>query len=242
MYCNAAIGILIIAVYIYLVSPCPLYCTCITYSNGLLVNCSNRGLTVIPTTFPDESYIIHMESNPITTIGEGAFRNLSLLYAVYLKYCDIATIEPGAFVHLPNLLYMRLQYIQITTIQQGTFKDLPTLYSLSLEKNKIIKIEQGAFQNLTGLRHLYLDLVCDCNIGFWSWLQSKTSLRKLVTCLDRNNVYMSSLEESDFGNCTYDLCHPDYCSNGGSCSQNSYGDLMCSCVGNWTGVTCTAEV
>ncbi|CAG2235216.1 unnamed protein product [Mytilus edulis] len=33
-------------------------------------------------------------------------------------------------------------------------------------------------------------------------------------------------------------CSDDFCYNGGSCSQNSYGDLECSCVGNWTGGTC----
>ncbi|OPL33749.1 hypothetical protein AM593_09007, partial [Mytilus galloprovincialis] len=33
--------------------------------------------------------------------------------------------------------------------------------------------------------------------------------------------------------------YTDYCSNGGSCSQDSSGDLSCSCVVEWTGATCT---
>ncbi|XP_076114958.1 adhesion G protein-coupled receptor B1-like isoform X1 [Mytilus galloprovincialis] len=90
----------------------------------------------------------------------------------------------------------------------------------------------------------HVDLFCDCNIPFWSWLKSKKSLIVGdVICLDRNNVELSSLQASDFDNCTYNACHyTDYCSNGGSCSQDISGDLTCSCVGDWTGETCTVEI
>ncbi|VDI14754.1 Hypothetical predicted protein [Mytilus galloprovincialis] len=41
---------------------------------------------------------------------------------------------------------------------------------------------------------------------------------------------------------TDNACHyTDYCSNGGSCSQDISGDLTCSCVGGWTGDICTEE-
>ncbi|CAC5362288.1 unnamed protein product [Mytilus coruscus] len=85
----------------------------------------------------------------------------------------------------------------------------------------------------------YLDLYCDCNIPFWSWLKSKSFISENVTCLDQD-VQLSSLQASDFDNCTYNACqYTDYCLNGGSCSQDSSGDLTCSCVVEWTGTTCT---
>lgn len=48
----------------------------------------------------------------------------------------------------------------------------------------------------------YLDLVCDCNVPFWFWLKSKLFYDENVICLDRENVKLSSLQESDFDNCT----------------------------------------
>lgn len=36
-------------------------------------------------------------------------------------------------------------------------------------------------------------------------------------------------------------CHPSYCLNGGSCSQNRNGDLLCLCFGGWAGVKCTGK-
>ncbi|VDI01660.1 latrophilin 2, partial [Mytilus galloprovincialis] len=84
-----------------------------------------------------------------------------------------------------------------------------------------------------------LDLFCDCNIPFWTWLKSKSLTSDSVFCLDRN-VQLSLLQASDFDNCTYNACqYTDYCSNGGSCSQDSSGDLSCSCAVEWTGATCT---
>ncbi|CAG2234261.1 unnamed protein product [Mytilus edulis] len=108
-----------------------------------------------------------------------------------------------------------------------------------LENNQITTIPQGTFEEMSALNYLYLDFVCDCNVAFWSWLKSKSLDEEIVTCLDQHNIRLSSLNASDFDNCTYNFCYPDYCSNGGSCSQDSYGDLVCSCIGEWNGATCT---
>ncbi|XP_071173911.1 uncharacterized protein [Mytilus edulis] len=93
--------------------------------------------------------------------------------------------------------------------------------------------------DMISVDNLYLQSFCDCNVPFWSWLKSKAFTIDSVSCFDRDNVLLSSLQASDFDNCFYNSCHPDYCSNGGSCSQDSYGDLICSCVSSWRDALCT---
>ncbi|CAG2200242.1 unnamed protein product [Mytilus edulis] len=112
-------------------------------------------------------------------------------------------------------------------------------YFINMVDDSISTIENGAFQNKTLSYYVYLQSFCDCNVPFWSWLKSKAFTIDSVSCFDRDNVLLSSLQASDFDNCFYNSCHPDYCSNGGSCSQDSYGDLICSCVSSWRDALCT---
>ncbi|CAG2204442.1 unnamed protein product [Mytilus edulis] len=287
IYYNVAACILIIAASTEIVLSCPSECSCSTNSNGVNVNCKNRGLTAIPRNFPNSSYYIDLEDNQITTIQQGAFEALTALQRLYMRGNNLTFIKNDTFEHNINLQYLDLHNNQITTIQPGAFQNLAALLTLYLSgnnltfvkydtfehniklehlylyNNQITTIQQRIFQNLSALLeismggnnltfvknntfehnnnliYIDLDLVCDCNVPFWSWVKSQSFHEDFVTCLDRGNVKLSSLQESDFDNCTYDSCYPDYCSNGGSCSQNSYGDLVCSCVGGLTGTTCT---
>lgn len=36
-------------------------------------------------------------------------------------------------------------------------------------------------------------------------------------------------------------CTTNYCANGGSCKLNSYGDPVCSCLGDWIGALCSGK-
>ncbi|CAG2211083.1 SLIT2 [Mytilus edulis] len=217
MHYNVAVALLVIAVSNDIVSSCPSNCYCTAYGYQDSVDCSYRGLTVVPRNYPNHSYSIIMNYNPISTIEEGSFQNMALLYRV------------------------DLDSNKITTIQQGAFTDLPRLQLISLKENNLTFVKNDTFEHNNNLQELNLDLVCDCNVPFWSWLKSQSIYYDYVTCLDRDNVQLSSLQNSDFDNCTYVSCYPEYCSNGGSCSQNSYGDLVCSCVGGWIGTTCTVQ-
>ncbi|CAC5415339.1 unnamed protein product [Mytilus coruscus] len=193
MYYNIVVRLLAIALSTDGVLLCSDNCTCSTtwpYIGQVKVNCSSKGLTVIPINFQSDSYFINMRYDSIITIEDGAFHNKTLSYYVGLN----------AFAR--NYTYA----------------------------NNI---------NMINLDSLYLQSFCDCNIPFWSWLKSKAFTIESVTCFDRDNVLLSSLQASDFDNCFYNTCHPDYCSNGGSCSQDSYGDLICSCVNDWNDALCT---
>ncbi|XP_052106628.1 insulin-like growth factor-binding protein complex acid labile subunit isoform X1 [Mytilus californianus] len=289
MYCNVALGLLMVVVSADMVVACPNNCTCTLDGDTVNVYCDSKELTVFPENIPSNAVFIKMDSNYFTTVEEGAFQNLSVLYAISMNDGLISTIETGAFVNLPNMVHLTLINNQISTLQQGAFQKLPylrylrmqdnnllnieskvfinliRLHELFLYNNQITTIQQGAFQNLPilklldlsgnkvvfvrndtfdhlpSLQILSLRLVCDCkNFPFWSWLKTNQQ-EGIVTCLDRGNDKLFYLPESVFVNCTNYSCHPEYCLNGGSCSQNSYGDLLCTCVGNWTGATCTVK-
>ncbi|VDI84318.1 latrophilin 2, partial [Mytilus galloprovincialis] len=205
-----------------------------------------------------------LDNNKITTIHSGAFQNLRVLKSLYLSNQNITTVHSGAFKDLPGLISIELDGNRITVLQSGVFKNLPALRDIFIRGNGITTILQGTFEDLPALQNIYMigsnlkyvrndtfayipnlhslnfGLFCDCNVPFWSWLKTKSFTNEDVYCLDRNYVQLSSLNASDFDNCTYNACqYTDYCSNGGSCSQDSSGDLSCSCAVEWTGATCT---
>ncbi|XP_071161759.1 reticulon-4 receptor-like 1 isoform X2 [Mytilus edulis] len=225
---RTAVGLIILAVSSYLVLSCPNSCLCITQYEGVIVHCNGTGLTDIPRNIPNDAYAIHMDKNPITIIENGTFQNVTSLYTLNLYWCNISTIETNAFINLPNLQNLYLGNNSITYLHQATFKELSALIKLDLRNNRITTLQNGIFQdnqalqdlslsgnNLTFVRNdtfehninlqfLFLDLVCDCNVAFWSWLktlETKRYLYGVIKCLDRNGIDLSSLQASDFDNC-----------------------------------------
>ncbi|VDI04201.1 brain-specific angiogenesis inhibitor 3 [Mytilus galloprovincialis] len=75
---------------------------------------------------------------------------------------------------------------------------------LSVNILKFVRNDTFAYND--NLDTLYADLFCDCNIPFWSWIKSKSFNSSDVNCLDRHYVELSSLQASDFDNCTLNLC------------------------------------
>ncbi|CAC5408849.1 unnamed protein product [Mytilus coruscus] len=213
-------------------------------------------------------YTIHLEDNKLTEIKIGVFyyQYLPFLTELKLSRNQLKFLKHKTFDNLQNLKYLYLDGNEIAHIEKYAFENLVRLDLLDLKNNNFAVIESSMFRgiyncleidlrgnNLTfvkndtfrynpNLNHLYLELVCDCtNVPFWYWWKSYSPSGS-VTCLDSNNIRLSSNQRSVFDNCSctcYKSCFHDICSNGGSCSQNSYGDLVCSCVGNWTGDTCT---
>ncbi|CAC5425307.1 unnamed protein product [Mytilus coruscus] len=196
-----------------------------------------------------------LANNQITTILDGAFEDVPAL-----KYLSRITKHLGScrgrvclLLHVlcmnidPNVYtadnsmerHMYLGNNKIATIQRGTFDYLPELLVLGFSGNNLTFVRNDTFAHNINLDSLSLDLFCDCNVPFWSWLKSKSFTTERVTCLDRNNVELGTLRASDFDN--YNACHYTD-SNGGSCSQDSSGDLTCSCVGEWTGTTCAVTL
>ncbi|CAC5362286.1 ADGRB1 [Mytilus coruscus] len=186
---------------------------------------------------------ISLQNNTFKTVRQETFTGYYTVNKMSLQLCSIEMLEIGAFTQVQDIYTIYLDENEIVHIEKNAFENLVRLELLDLKNNNFAVIESSMFRGIHNCLEMYLELVCDCtNVPFWSWWKSSSNYGN-VTCLDRNNFRLSSLQTSVFDNCTctcYKSCFHDFCSNGGSCSQNSYGDLICSCVGNWTGGTCTA--
>ncbi|CAG2256987.1 unnamed protein product [Mytilus edulis] len=177
-------------------------------------------------------YHLYLADNTITTIQQGAFEqhavlqrldlndnnmihlrkdtfvNLYSLRYLYLQNNQLVTIETGSFRYLPRLQRLWFKNNLITTLHKGMFQGLPALYQLDIVGNNFTFVKSDTFTSNPSLRFLYLELICDCiNAPFWSWIKSFPN-RGSVTCLDQNNVHLSSLPTSDFENCTVTLYCP----------------------------------
>ncbi|XP_052063908.1 SLIT and NTRK-like protein 3 [Mytilus californianus] len=227
MYCNIAVVLLIITVSVVVVVSCPNKCTCNTIMRGVILNCTNQGLTVIPN-IPSDSYKIDLTRNQFTNIKRFTFFNIPELNFLYLNGNELENIEEKSFVLLDRLRHLYLHDNSLTTISQGLFRDLPDLYILRLQNNKISVIEPYAFTNLPDLGRVFLEynsisliseysfvnvsklyilnleLVCNCqNFPFMTWVKQVS--RYDVTCSDRNHVELSNLHMCHFKDCDTQL-------------------------------------
>lgn len=263
MYCNKVAVLFVVTVNAVVVLSCPNKCTCNTIMRGVILNCTNQLLTVIPN-IPSDSYEIDLTRNQFTNIRRFTFYNIPELNFLYLNGNELQNIEEYSFVLLDRLRHLYLHDNSLTTITKGLFRDLPDLYILRLQNNKISVIESFAFTNLPDLGRVFLEynsisviseysfvnvsslyilnleLVCNCqNFPFLTWVKQVS--RYDVTCSDRNHVELSSLHMCHFKDCDNSPCPSDYCANGGSISIDGNGDIVCFCVPEWTGTRCTDE-
>ncbi|BFZ23461.1 hypothetical protein BsWGS_26500 [Bradybaena similaris] len=97
---------------------------------------------------------VHLSSNRITTITNGAFA--PSVTTINLDNNQISAI-PSFLVELPNLLNFSIKSNQITSINSNNFPVNSRITSLSLGKNPITSIDEHAFDNVRNSL-TYLDL------------------------------------------------------------------------------------
>ncbi|XP_077992267.1 uncharacterized protein LOC144446392 [Glandiceps talaboti] len=181
---------------------CSQNCTCsaIAIELRLVANCSNRGLTEIPTDLWWGTSYLYLDGNNITQISSNHLSNLSRVLELYLNNNSISSIADDAFKDLTSIRIVDLSSNNIPEITTHTFGTMSELKALSLDSNQISYIDVYSFHNLTSLVYLtlnnnllsYVDLdmfnftkslryvrldnnpyVCDCDlwwVDFKSWM------------------------------------------------------------------------
>ncbi|KAK1151098.1 leucine-rich repeat-containing protein 3-like [Acipenser oxyrinchus oxyrinchus] len=111
---------------------CPAGCHC-AWDSGT-VSCANAGLQEIPASLPRDTVALHLEGNQISTVRDGAFKNLPRLRELDLSRNRIESLSPGAFRHLsPELKLLDLSDNQL---QLASKEDLgPTRAKTRLHHN-----------------------------------------------------------------------------------------------------------
>ena len=132
-------------------SRCPQVCMC-----SLTVwNCDNRGLTEIPTGFPDTLLNLFLRGNTISRINDAAFKDLPNLEVIDISENNITVIHHRAFQELPRLKRLILRANpQLQDLQPSVFHDMPQLSIIRLDSCNITTLSPGRFTKLPMLKEL----------------------------------------------------------------------------------------
>lgn len=223
---------------------CPSVCSCSDPYNAHVIDCRSRSLENIPVDLLNDTLQLLLDDNNITAIDVQFCKKMPQLRYLYINDNQISAIPVNTFVDCEQLYVINLRNNKISTLESFTFMNLPSLQSLNLRENNISYIEKHAFGTFTDLYELDLEsnpLNCDCTIyPFWSWLVRRPIIefrlfceRETATC--SNGTLVKSLQVD-----ALTKCNPDkfQCFNGGKHVTRSNGNVVCDCIGNWTGNFC----
>ncbi|XP_078619855.1 uncharacterized protein LOC144886906 isoform X2 [Branchiostoma floridae x Branchiostoma japonicum] len=178
----AAVSVLGLLWVVTAVFACPETCDCVP---GGEVDCSRRGLTVVPANIPLGTTGLSLYYNNIQNLSDADFSHLTSLERLHLSNNDIRVLPAGVFSHLTRLKWLDLDNNDIRVLPAGVFSHLTSLEWLALYNNDIRVLPAGVFSHLTSLVWLRLsgNHIADLPDGVFSNL---TSLEGLI--LNNNNI------------------------------------------------------
>ncbi|KAJ7995346.1 hypothetical protein DPEC_G00243610 [Dallia pectoralis] len=140
---------------------CPSRCTCNLHINdlGLTVNCKDKGFHNISELLPRplNAKKLYLSGNLIQKIYRSDFWNFSSLDLLHLGSNQISYIQEGAFINLPNLKSLYLNGNDIDRLTPGMFRGLQTLSLLYFEYNVIWEIQPASFSLMPSLQLVFLN-------------------------------------------------------------------------------------
>lgn len=158
-------------------------CTCFWRSNKKYIDCSNLGLTEIPSginTWVHNLALqgndieelgdavtlgslqleglehLNLANNPIVNVTSGFFDKAPNLKSLMLHHTEISTLPSNIFDSLTSLKWLWLNNNALTSLSVNTFKSLDTLYELYLFGNELETIPDGMFSSQKAIRHIHL--------------------------------------------------------------------------------------
>lgn len=209
-------------------NPCPgePRCRCEekTYINKkkTAVDCRNVSLTAVPTNLPNNTFILDLSLNYISTISVQQFINYTSLTYLNISHNNLTELKPGVFEGLQNLLYLSLRNNTIrynaTSFQPGIFKPLVNLIYLNIQQKFTRNDYSGedytleALKDLPALRSLSIDGIPEKNLDkdifqhlrslevvnfTTSWGPSRCLLPKLTPMFFPPNTTISNISLSN---------------------------------------------
>ncbi|XP_070557318.1 leucine-rich repeat-containing protein 15-like [Ptychodera flava] len=168
---------------------CPAVCSC----TGTTVDCSNRGLTEIPSGIPTSTTFLRLDRNQLTYIENDSFTGLSSLTDLYLYSNRLEEVAAGAFTGLSRLGILYLYSNSIGELPETVFHGLDELTYIHLYNNKLSCLPENLFLGLHNLATLRLDYneITELSTSIFRGLGKPCNLN-----LPSNSL--SSLEEDTF--------------------------------------------
>ncbi|XP_063236318.1 leucine-rich repeat-containing protein 24-like [Bacillus rossius redtenbacheri] len=142
---------------------CPVNCICRWVSGRRAVECTDAGITHIPTDLSSEIQTLDLSSNSIPSLPAEVFMNAGLinLQRLILRNCSITEVNGNAFFRLEILIMLDLSQNNITSLSPFTFRNLSRIRQINLSHNPLQTLDEGVFLNLHFL--LSIDL-SDCQL------------------------------------------------------------------------------
>ena len=140
---------------------CPAKCECTSTSGMLTIYCGaeadNANLTSLPASFPPQVQFLSLAKNPLQTIAENVFRNLTQLQKLNLARNQLRELPASVFRDLRSLTSLRLARNRLTALPSRIFWGLRSLEKLSLSHNLFESMPDELFDELTSLKLLFLN-------------------------------------------------------------------------------------
>ncbi|XP_065259539.1 platelet glycoprotein Ib alpha chain-like [Emys orbicularis] len=135
--------------------PCPSEMNLI--KDRLRVNCSGRGLSVVPLALPRNTGILLLSTNRLASelvLSHNALgvlptlQGLPALTRLALAHNNISGLLPGAFRDVGQLQELNLRGNQLRTLPEEAFEGLAMLKDLDLSDNALEELPQGLLAGL----------------------------------------------------------------------------------------------
>ncbi|XP_053883518.1 platelet glycoprotein Ib alpha chain-like [Malaclemys terrapin pileata] len=154
--------------------PCPSEMNLI--KDQLQVNCSGKGLSVVPLALPTNTSILLLSSNRLASVSTAAFQHLPELAELDLSGNALGALHTGpplpllqelvlshnalrvlpTLQGLPALTRLVLAHNNISGLLPGAFRDVGQLTELNLRGNQLRTLPEEAFEGLAMLKDLDL--------------------------------------------------------------------------------------
>ncbi|XP_077371427.1 biglycan b [Festucalex cinctus] len=138
---------------------CPFGCQC----RLKVVQCSDLGLSEVPSNIPPDTRFLDLQNNHITELRENDFKGLTNLYGLSLRNNYISKVHPKAFIPLQSMQKLYFSKNLLTSIP----KNLPSsLVEIRIHENRIRKVQAGAFSGLGNMNCIEMGANPIQNSGF----------------------------------------------------------------------------
>ena len=164
-------------------------CKCMTIKEKqTIVTCKKSNLTEVPTELPNNTILLDLGDNDITSLDSEKFTGYPELIYLDISSNKLTELTPGAFAGLQKLRSLSLQNNSIrynsSGFQPGIFQPLVSLQILNIQQNftkydyrgEDYKLE--ALKDLRNLSCLFLDGIPEKNLG--EVFKNLTSLVELI--------------------------------------------------------------
>ncbi|XP_016393357.1 leucine-rich repeat neuronal protein 2-like [Sinocyclocheilus rhinocerous] len=146
--------------------PCPHQCVCqikpwyspqSVYREAPTVDCNDLLLIQLPTSLPQETQTLRLQSNLISSVDQSELQGLVNLTELDLSHNSFTSTRTLRITDLPALLSLHMEENQLRHLPEAAFFGLPSLQELYLNHNRLRSISPGAFKGLDKLLRLHLN-------------------------------------------------------------------------------------